>query len=85
MQSYLEKNVIFFGGKGGVGKTTSASAFALGASRRGKNTLLVSTDPAHNIGDMFGTAVGNEETRIEKRLYAVEIDPEKETDRYIRG
>ena len=45
----LDRKVLFFGGKGGVGKTTSASATALAASRAGRRVLLVSTDPAHNV------------------------------------
>ena len=45
MQGLLDRQVLFFGGKGGVGKTTCAAAMALGASRVGKRVLLVSTDP----------------------------------------
>ena len=56
----LDKRVLFFGGKGGVGKTTSASAAALAASRAGKRVLLVSTDPAHNTADIFGCPIGPE-------------------------
>ena len=41
----------FFGGKGGVGKTTTAAAAALAAAERGRRVLLVSTDPAHSLGD----------------------------------
>jgi arsenite-transporting ATPase len=53
VRALLDRHVLFFGGKGGVGKTTCASAFALGASAVGKRVLLVSTDPAHNTADIF--------------------------------
>ena len=56
LNSLLEQQVLFFGGKGGVGKTTCSAAFALAASRRGKRVLLVSTDPAHSTADIFETA-----------------------------
>src|SRR2546426_240889 len=56
--SLLERQVVFFGGKGGVGKTTCSSAFALAASRRGRRVLLVSTDPAHSTADIFEREIG---------------------------
>ena len=56
----LDRKVLFFGGKGGVGKTTSASATALAASRAGQRVLLVSTDPAHNTSDILGRPIGPE-------------------------
>ena len=49
----LDRQVVFFGGKGGVGKTTCSAAYALAASRIGKRVLLVSTDPAHSTSDIF--------------------------------
>ena len=54
----LIASVLFFGGKGGVGKTTCASATALAASRAGKRVLLVSTDPAHSTADIFERPIG---------------------------
>ncbi|MBO8172761.1 MAG: ArsA family ATPase [Bacillaceae bacterium] len=83
MKAYLDKKVLFFGGKGGVGKTTSASSFAVGAAKRGKKTLLVSTDPAHNTGDIFDRPIGGKETPIAENLWAIEIDPHVESHRYI--
>ena len=50
--------IMFFGGKGGVGKTTLATATALRLSRDHR-VCLVSTDPAHNLGHIFGTALGD--------------------------
>jgi arsenite/tail-anchored protein-transporting ATPase len=65
--------VVFFGGKGGTGKTTCANAFAMAASKN-KKTLVISTDPAHSLGDSFGTKVDSTPTRIQKNLYGLEID-----------
>ncbi len=79
----LAREVLFFGGKGGVGKTTLASAFALLAAERGQRTLLVSTDPAHSTGDILELAVGPEPREVLSRLWAMEIDPVQEADRYI--
>ena len=56
----IDKRVVFFGGKGGVGKTTCAAAMALAASRAGRRVLLVSTDPAHSTSDIFETPIGPE-------------------------
>lgn len=79
------KKVVFFGGKGGVGKTSCASAFALGRARMDKRVLLVSTDPAHSTGDLFQCKVGKEVRYIEENLYLTEIDGEGESERYLRG
>src|SRR5690606_35190433 len=52
------RDVLFVGGKGGVGKTAVASALALDSARSGRPTLVVSTDPAHNLGHLWGRPVG---------------------------
>jgi arsenite-transporting ATPase len=83
MISLLDRQVIFFGGKGGVGKTTCSSAFALAASRRGQRVLLVSTDPAHSTSDIFERHIGADEGEIEPRLWAIEIDAIRESARYV--
>ena len=62
MRELIDRRVLFFGGKGGVGKTTCASAMALAASEMGKRVLLVSTDPAHNTSDIFERTIGGEPT-----------------------
>jgi arsenite/tail-anchored protein-transporting ATPase len=79
----LLKRILFFGGKGGVGKTTCASAVALAASREGKRVLLVSTDPAHSTSDIFGTPFEADEREIHPRLYGLEVDANLEARRYI--
>jgi len=79
----LKKRILFFGGKGGVGKTTCASAMALAASRSGKRVLLVSTDPAHSTSDIFETAFGSEEKEILPGLFGIELDGEAEARSYI--
>lgn len=81
----LTKQIIFVGGKGGVGKSTTAAAIAHRLSASGYRTLLVSTDPAHNVGDIFGRPIGGKPVEVAERLVALEIDPLLETERYIAG
>jgi arsenite-transporting ATPase len=83
MRALLDKRVLFFGGKGGVGKTTCASAMALAASRAGKRVLLVSTDPAHSTSDIFERPIGPEPIPLLPNLHALEIDGAFETTRYV--
>jgi arsenite-transporting ATPase len=85
LNALLDQQVVFFGGKGGVGKTTCSSAFALGASQQGRRVLLVSTDPAHSTTDIFETQIGPTERELQPRLTALEIDAEGEARRYIAG
>jgi arsenite/tail-anchored protein-transporting ATPase len=73
----------FFGGKGGVGKTTLAAAFALGRARIGRRTLLVSTDPAHSLGDALGSELGEEPRAVAPLLWAAEISGEAQARRRI--
>jgi len=73
-----DRSLLLFGGKGGAGKTTSACAAGLYLAQHypGKKILLISTDPAHSVGDSFGCMVGNSITSIEglDNLWALEID-----------
>ncbi len=75
---------LFFTGKGGVGKTSIACATAVQLADAGARVLLVSTDPASNVGQVFGLAVGNQVTQIPEvpRLAALEIDPEAAAQGY---
>ena len=74
----------FFTGKGGVGKTSIACATAVKLADEGKRVLLVSTDPASNVGQVFGTTIGNAITNISAvpHLAALEIDPEAAAQAY---
>lgn len=80
----LDRRVLFFGGKGGVGKTTLASTFAVLAADRQLKTLLVSTDPAHSTSDVFDEDIGPEPTALTDHLFAMEIDPEREAAQYVQ-
>lgn len=68
--------VYIFTGKGGVGKSSVAAAHAMKSALEGKKTLLVSTDMAHNLGDIFEVNLGKEPVEIRDNLDAYEIDPE---------
>ena len=68
--------ILFFGGKGGVGKTTVSAATALAVANAGGKVLLVSTDPAHNLGHLFDRAIGPSPVRIIAELDALELDPD---------
>ena len=83
LSALMEKRVVFFGGKGGVGKTTCASAMALAASRAGRRVLLVSTDPAHSTSDIFERPIGPEPIELLPRLHGLEIDGAFESKRYV--
>ena len=67
--------IYIFTGKGGVGKSSIAAAHALKSAKEGKQTLLVSTDMAHNIGDLFEVELGKEPYTIFENLDLYEIDP----------
>ena len=56
--------IIFVGGKGGVGKTTTAAALASHYASQQKKTLIVSTDPAHSLGDVLNIRLSNEKTAV---------------------
>ncbi|WP_423996028.1 ArsA family ATPase [Halorubrum trapanicum] len=76
---------VFFGGKGGVGKTTVSCAYAHRCARDGVRTLVVSTDPAHSVSDVFDQQFGDEPESVAgvEGLDAMEIDPEDEMQRHL--
>lgn len=76
-------NIIFFGGKGGVGKTTCSSAFAKACAASGKKTLLVSTDPAHSTSDIFEKKIGDKIVNLEENIDAIEINADAESKLYM--
>jgi arsenite-transporting ATPase len=86
MMRFLDEppRFLFFTGKGGVGKTSVACATALTLAAEGRRVLLVSTDPASNVGHVLGVSIGNAITPIPDvpGLSALEIDPEQAADAY---
>lgn len=86
MMAFLQEppRFLFFTGKGGVGKTSLACASAIHLAESGKRVLLVSTDPASNVGQVFGVALGNHITPIGAvpRLSGLEIDPQAAAQAY---
>src|SRR5437899_6310812 len=81
--------LLLFGGKGGVGKTTCAAACALGLAARGRRVLLLSTDPAHSLGDALDLPLSDEAREIGPGLVARELDADRafaaERERYRRS
>ncbi|GAB7019843.1 ArsA family ATPase [Halostagnicola bangensis] len=76
---------VFFGGKGGVGKTTVSAAYAYKCAEAGLETLVVSTDPAHSVRDLFDQQFGDDPRPVEgvEGLHALEIDPEQEVSEHL--
>jgi len=75
---------LFFTGKGGVGKTSIACATAIQLAEAGRRVLLVSTDPASNVGQVFGVDIGNRIVALStvNNLSALEIDPQAAAQAY---
>lgn len=76
--------VLFFIGKGGVGKTTSSAAVSVALAKKGYKTLIVSIDPAHNLGDVFEVKLNDKPKEIAENLYAMELDMEKLIKAYLK-
>ena len=76
--------LIFFIGKGGVGKTTCSVATAVNLAQQGMHVLLVSLDPAHNTGDALQVTLGDQKTTVTPTLDALEIDLEQQIQRYLQ-
>lgn len=81
--------IIFIGGKGGVGKTTTAAALAAKFAEKQQKTLIVSTDPAHSLGDVFATSLknaassNNKPIALSAYLDALELDPDSIIDEHF--
>lgn len=79
------KKIIFIGGKGGVGKTTISSSIASKLVSEGKKTLIISTDPAHSLGDILDMRLNNFPKKVASNLYAIELDPIFITDEHFKN
>lgn len=80
---------VFFGGKGGVGKTTCAAAAAVRAAGKGARVLIVSTDPAHSLGDALDLELGAEPRRVKEisrtgEVWAAELDADRALARWLK-
>ncbi|TMU88370.1 ArsA family ATPase [Bacillus sp. BHET2] len=84
MNELNQQSILFVGGKGGVGKSTTASALAVMFAKLGKKTLIISTDPAHNLGDIFHQEINGIKTPLLENLWGIEINPDAETHQYIK-
>lgn len=81
----LERKLLFVTGKGGVGKTSVASAIGLLAARRGQRTLVCEVDAKGNMADFFGIGpLGFAPTEVKPRLYAMAMDTEESLKEYMR-
>jgi arsenite-transporting ATPase len=83
--SLQSRRILFLGGKGGVGKTTTAAAIAVALADLGERCLIVSTDPAHSLGDLFDERSGDQERRLLPNLHGLEIDPDAQVARHLDG
>ena len=86
MKDHPKMKYIFFGGKGGVGKTVMAGAAALFSAKQGKKTLLASTNPVHSLSNMFGQNVLGKAVTVcdDQNCYALEIDTRETIERSKR-
>jgi arsenite-transporting ATPase len=83
LELIANRRIVFFGGKGGVGKTTVSAALAVAAADAGKKVLLVSTDPAHNLGHLFNRTVGATPVKLAPGLDGLELDPEQTVKQHL--
>lgn len=84
----MSARLLLFTGKGGVGKTTLAAATATALAAGGRKALVVSTDPAHSLGDALGVPLSHHVTEVEGSLHAAQVDPRALVDdawRDLRG
>ena len=83
VEQLMTQPIIFIGGKGGVGKTTTAAALASYYANQGKKTLIVSTDPAHSLGDVLNVPLKNQKTAVTSYLDAIELNPDIIVDEHF--
>ncbi len=78
----MAKRIILYTGKGGVGKTTTAAATGILAAKMGYRALVISTDPAHSLGDSLDMELGPEPKEVMPNLYAQEVDVYYSVEKY---
>ncbi|XVS66111.1 ArsA family ATPase [Actinosynnema sp. CA-299493] len=84
----MSARLLLFTGKGGVGKTTLAAATATALAAGGRKALVVSTDPAHSLGDALGVPLSGHVSELDGGLHAAQVDPRALVDdawRDLRG
>lgn len=84
LKDLLTHHLVFVGGKGGVGKTTMAATLAVLAADQGQSCLLVSTDPAHSLSDIFDRTIGSSPQKLDQNLWGLEINPDTEAVKHIQ-
>ncbi|MBI4896926.1 MAG: ArsA family ATPase [Actinobacteria bacterium] len=78
----MSPRTILYTGKGGVGKTSVATATALACARAGQRTVVMSTDPAHSLSDSLDTQLGSTPREVTKNLFAQEVQANEEMERH---
>jgi arsenite-transporting ATPase len=85
-ENQSQPRIIIYSGKGGTGKTTISSSTAVALARQGKRVLIMSSDPAHSLSDVFDVQISrNEPLKIEKNLYGLEVDTIYELKKNMSG
>ncbi|MEI8032855.1 MAG: ArsA family ATPase [Chlorobiaceae bacterium] len=85
-ESQPKPRVIIYSGKGGTGKTTISSSTAVALARQNKKVLIMSSDPAHSLSDVFDTKISrNDPQKIEENLYGLEVDTVYELKKNMSG
>lgn len=86
-ENVIDTKYTFFTGKGGVGKTSIACASAINLAKKGKKVLLISTDPASNLQDVFGIELSStaKQSRDYDNLYLINLDPEQAAEEYRKS
>ena len=77
----MPTRTILYTGKGGVGKTSVAASTARRCAASGRRTLVMSTDPAHSLGDALGASLGADPTLVDERLWGQQITAQEEIER----
>ena len=83
LQALQDTPLVFVGGKGGVGKTTHAASLACRLAALGRRVLVVSTDPAHSLGDVLDEPLSGTPRSLEPMLSAMELDPQAMVEQHF--